>query len=252
MIQYKNDFEIDKIRSSCKLLAEMFETVGEKITEGISTWDVDKMCEDFMHKHHSKGPCKGYYGFPNVSCTSVNDTIIHGIPSKREILKSGDLLSLDVCISLDGYISDSTHTYEIGKVSEDVHKFSTETRKALYLGIEAAGKANARILDVGYAVSTHARKFHYGILKDYSGHGVGLELHEDPEVPNYVSLSYPNPRIRKGMVFAIEPMLMMGGSSKYHLLDDDWTVKTNDGSYGCHWEHTVAITDKGLEILTEL
>ena len=104
MIQLKNDYEIDKIRSSCKLLAEMFETVGENIKEGISTWDVDKICEDFMHKHHAKGPCKGYEGFPAVSCTSVNDVIIHGIPSKRQILTEGDLLSLDVCINLDGYI----------------------------------------------------------------------------------------------------------------------------------------------------
>ena len=252
MIQYKDDYQIDKIRSSCKLLAEMFESVGERICEGISTWDVDKMCEDFMRKHHSKGPCKGYCGFPAVSCTSVNDTIIHGIPSKREILKNGDLLSLDVCISLDGYISDSTHSYEIGKVSDAVHQFNVNTRRSLYLGIEAAGKKSARILDIGLAVSTYARKFHYGILKDYTGHGVGLEIHEDPTVPNYVDIRMPNPRIKPGMVFAIEPMLMMGGSSKFYVDDDKWTVKTIDGSYGCHWEHTVAMTDNGLEILTEL
>lgn len=252
MIQLKDNYQMDKIRSSCKLLAEMFETVGEKIGEGISTWDVDRMCEDFMHKHHSRGPCKGYMGFPAVSCTSVNDTIIHGIPSKREILKTGDLLSLDVCISLDGYISDSTHSYEIGKVSDDVHAFNVNTRKSLYLGIDAASKSGARVFDISLAISSYARKFHYGILKDYCGHGVGLELHEDPSVPNYVDLSMPNPRLKKGMVFAIEPMLMMGGKSKYYIKDDEWAVMTIDGSYGCHWEHTVAITDNGLEILTEL
>lgn len=252
MIQLKDDFQIDKIRSSCKLLAEMFETVGEKICEGISTWDVDRMCEDFMHKHHAKGPCKGYMGFPAVSCTSVNEVIIHGIPSKRQILRSGDLLSLDVCISLDGFISDSTHSYEIGKVSDSVHAFNVNTRKSLYLGIDAASKSGARVLDVSLAVSSYARKFHYGILKDYCGHGVGLELHEDPSIPNFVDLSMPNPRLKKGMVFAIEPMLMMGGKSKYYIGDDEWSVNTIDGSYGCHWEHTVAITDSGLEILTEL
>jgi methionyl aminopeptidase len=252
MIQLKNDYEIDKIRSSCKLLAEMFETVGENIKEGISTWDVDKMCEDFMRKHHAKGPCKGYEGFPAVSCTSVNDAIIHGIPSKRQILSEGDLLSLDVCISLDGYISDSTHSYEIGKVRPEVHEFNVNTRKSLYLGIQAAGKNGARIQDIGQAVSSYARKFKYGILKDYTGHGVGLELHEDPEVPNYVSIHMNNPRIREGMVFAIEPMLMLGGSSRYYLAEDDWGVMTADGSYGCHWEHTVAMTKNGLEILTEL
>ncbi len=252
MIQYKDDYQIDKIRTSCKLLAEMFETVGEKIAEGITTWDVDRMCEDFMRKHHSRGPCKGYMGFPAVSCTSVNDTIIHGIPSKRQILESGDLLSLDVCISLDGYISDSTHSYEIGKVRDDVHAFNVNTRKSLYLGIDAASKSGARIMDISLAVSNYARKFHYGILKDYCGHGVGFELHEDPTVPNYVDLSMPNPRLKRGMVFAIEPMLMMGGKSRYYIDDDEWAVKTIDGSYGCHWEHTVAVTENGLEILTEL
>ncbi len=252
MIQYKDDYQIDMIRSSCKLLSEMFCSIEEKIREGMSTWDVDRMCEDFMHHHHVKGPCKGYFGYPNVSCTSLNDTIIHGIPNKREILKNGDLLSVDVCIDREGYISDSTHTYEIGKVSDEVHKFNVETRKALYLGIEAASKPNARILDIGSAVSNHARRFHYGILKDYCGHGVGLELHEDPEIPNYSAIHLANPRIRKGMVFAIEPMLMMTPSSKYRVLNDEWTVKTVDGSFGCHWEHTVAITDNGLEILTEI
>ncbi len=252
MIQYKDSYQIDKIRSSCKLLAEMFESVGERIKEGCTTWDVDRMCEDFMRRHHSKGPCKGYFGYPNVSCTSVNDTIIHGIPSKRHILENGDLMSLDVCIDLDGYISDSTHTYEIGRVTPEVHQFNVETRRALYLGIEAASKKNARILDIGREVGGYAKKFHYGILKDYCGHGVGFDLHEDPEVPNYVAFDMPNPRIRPGMVFAIEPMLMMGGSSKYKVLKDNWTVKTMDGSYGCHWEHTVAITDNGLEILTEI
>ncbi len=252
MIQLKDDYQIGMIRSSCHLLAEMFESVGERITEGISTYDIDRMCEDFMHHHHVKGPCKGYFGYPNVSCVSVNDTVIHGIPDKKEILCNGDLVSLDVCIDREGYISDSTHTYEIGTVKKEVHEFNVNTRRSLYLAIEAAGKPGARIQDIGQAVSSYARRFRYGILKDYCGHGVGLELHEDPEVPNYVDLSYPNPRIRKGMVFAIEPMLMMGGSSKYRVLDDEWTVKSADGSYGCHWEHTVAITDGGLEILTEI
>ncbi len=252
MIQYKNEYEIDKIRSSGKLLAEMFEFVGENIQEGVSTWDVDKMCEDFMRKHHAKGPCKGFEGYKYVSCTSVNDSIIHEIPNKRKILSDGDLLKVDVCLMLDGFISDSTHAYEIGKVESAVHSFNVETRRALYLGIEAASKKGARIQDIGAAVMNHARKFNYGILRDYCGHGVGFELHEDPEVPNYIDRKLANPRIREGMVFAIEPMLMMGSSSKFYVTDDNWTVKTKDGSYGCHWEHTVAITDKGLEILTEL
>ena len=251
MIQLKNEYQIDKIRKSCKLLAEMFEEVGPQITEGISTWDIDQLCESFMKKHHATGPCKGYYGYPNVTCTSVNDVVIHGIPNKHKILKSGDIISLDVCIDLDGYISDSTHTYEIGKVSDDVHRLNKETEKMLYLGIEAASVPNARIQDIASAVSKHARLFNYGVVRDYCGHGVGLEMHEDPMVPNYVSLSNPNPRIRKGMVFAIEPMINMG-TYKIKTAKDGWTVLTLDGKPACHWEHTVAITDSGLEILTTL
>ena len=251
MIQMKDDYQIEMIRKSCKLLAQMFEEVGPQIVDGISTWDIDRLCETFMKKHHASGPCKGYCGYPNVSCTSVNDVVIHGIPNKHQILKDGDIISLDVCIDLDGYISDSTHTYEIGKVSDDVHKLNKETERMLYLGIEAAGRANARVQDIGAAVSKHARLFNYGVVRDYCGHGVGLEIHEDPTIPNYVSLSCPNPRIRKGMVFAIEPMINMG-SYKIKTGRDGWTVYTMDGKPACHWEHTVAITDSGLEILTVL
>ena len=251
MIQIKNEYQIDKIRKSCKLLAQMFEEVGPQITEGISTWDVDQLCETFMKKHHATGPCKGYYGYPNVTCTSVNDVVIHGIPNKHHILKDGDVISVDVCIDLDGYISDSTHTYEIGKVTPEVHRLNVETEKMLYLGIEAASKPNARIQDIATAVSKHARQFNYGVVRDYCGHGVGLEMHEDPMIPNYVSLANQNPRIRKGMVIAIEPMINMG-TYKIKTDRDGWTVRTLDGQPACHWEHTVAITDSGLEILTTL
>ena len=250
MIQLKDEYQISKIRSSCHLLYDMFNEVGEKIDEGISTWAIDKLCEDFMRRHHAKGPCKGYFGYPNVTCTSVNDTVIHGIPSKREILKSGDIISIDVCIDLDGYISDSTHTYEIGKVSDEVHQLNVVTEKSLYLGIEAASKPNARIQDIAQAVSSYCRNYKYGVVRDYCGHGVGLDIHEEPEVPNYVSLANPNPRIRKGMVFAIEPMINMG-TWKVEVLSDGWTVKTLDHKPACHWEHTVAITENGLEILTQ-
>lgn len=251
MIQLKDEYQIDKIRKSCKLLAEMFEVVGPQIEAGISTWDIDALCESFMKKHHASGPCKGYFGYPNVSCVSVNDVVIHGIPSKQLILKDGDIVSVDVCINLDGYISDSTHTYEIGKVSSDVHKLNVETEKMLYLGIEAASQPNARIQDIGAAVSKHARLFNYGVVRDYCGHGVGFDLHEDPEVPNYVSLMNPNPRLRTGMVIAIEPMINMG-TYKIKTDRDGWTVRTLDGKPACHWEHTVAITESGLEILTTL
>ena len=249
MIQLKDEYQISKIRSSCHLLSDMFDEVGPQVVEGISTYDIDRLCESFMKKHHAKGPCKGYFGYPNVTCTSVNSTVIHGIPSKKEILQEGDIISIDVCIDLDGYISDSTHTYEIGKVSEKVHQLNVETRKSLYLGIEAASKPNARIQDIAQAVSSHCRKFKYGVVKDYCGHGVGFEIHEDPEVPNYVSLANPNPRIKKGMVFAIEPMICEG-TYDVRTLSNDWTVVTLDGKLSAHYENTVVITDGEPELLT--
>ncbi len=251
MIQLKSDKDIDGIRTSCKLLAQLFEEVGPQIQEGMSTYDVDALCHDFMKRHHATGPCKGYMGYPNVTCVSVNDMVIHGIPDKRVILRDGDIVSVDICLEKNGYVSDSTHTYEIGKVSPEVHQLNEVTNKCLYLGIEAASQPHARIQDIGAAVSGYARKFGYGVVRDYCGHGVGFSIHEDPEVPNYVSLANPNPRLRPGMVIAIEPMINMG-TYRVKTEPDGWGVKTMDGKPACHWEHTVAITSDGLEILTQL
>ena len=231
------------------MLAEMFDEIGPQISEGKSTWDVDKLFHDWMKRHHAGAPCLGYMGYPAATCVSVNDMVIHGIPSKHEILKNGDIVSVDICLEKNGYISDSTRTYEIGKVSDDVHKLNKVTNECLYLGIEAAGKKGARIQDIATAVQSHAQKNGYGVVRDYCGHGVGLDIHEDPEIPNYVSAMNPNPRLREGMVIAIEPMINMG-SYKVKTMSDGWGVKTVDGKPACHWEHTVAITKNGLEILT--
>ena len=203
-----------------------------------------------MKRHHSTGPCKGYMGYPSVSCVSVNDMVIHGIPSKHEILKDGDIVSVDICLEKNGYVSDSTHTYEIGKVSDEVHQLNTVTRKCLYLGIEAASAPNARIQDIAKAVFTHATKHGYGVVRDYCGHGVGYSIHEEPEVANYVSLMNPNPRLRPGLVIAIEPMINMGTWKVFIDSDDDWTVVTDDELPSAQWEHTFLMTEKGLQILT--
>ena len=177
--------------------------------------------------------------------------VIHGIPSKREILRNGDIVSVDICLEKNGYVSDSTHTYEIGKVSPEVHQLNTVTEKCLYLGIEAASVPHARIHDISKAVFTHASKYGYGVVRDYTGHGVGFSIHEDPEVPNFVSLSMPNARLRPGLVIAIEPMINMG-TYKVKTLPDGWGVKTIDGKPACHWEHTIAVTEDGIEIMTKL
>lgn len=251
MIQLKTEAEIAGIRKSCHLLAKMFAHLDTKIGAGLTTHDVDKICADFIKENNATAPCLGFEGYPAATCVSVNDTVIHGIPTNKIVLKDGDLVSVDVCIDLDGYISDSTHTYEIGTVSDKVHQLNEVTRKCLDLGIEAAGKKGARIQDIGEAVFKYASKFGFGVVRDYCGHGVGLSIHEDPEVPNYTSKMMPNPHLREGMVIAIEPMINMG-SYKIKTLSDGWTVKTVDGSVACHWEHTIAITKDGLEVLTVL
>ena len=178
--------------------------------------------------------------------------MIHGIPSKKKILKEGDIISVDICVTLDGFVSDSTRTYEVGKVSDEVHKLNVVTRECLYKGIDAARQPHARLGEIGKAVFKHAFTDNgYGVVRDYTGHGVGFSLHEEPEVANFVSPMLPNPRLKPGMVLAIEPMINMG-TWKIIDLKDGWTVVTADGKPACHWEHTVAVTENGIEILTEL
>ena len=252
MIQLKRDYQIDGIRKSCKLLAECLLRLDEEIKPGISTYDIDRRCHDFIKQHHAIPSCLGYCGYPASACVSPNEVVIHGIPSKKIILSEGDIVSVDLCITLDGYVSDSTRTYEVGKVSEDKHKLNVVTKECLDVGIAAASKKGARILDVGAAVFKKAFSEHgYGVVRDYTGHGVGFDVHEEPEVPNFIDRSFPNPRIKPGLVFAIEPMINMG-SWQVDVLRDGWTVVTRDGKPACHWEHTVAMTENGLEVLTVL
>ncbi len=251
MIQLKTKEDIDGIRKSCKLLAQLFAELDLYVKEGLSTHEIDKFVYDFAIKHKAYPSCLGFEGYPASSCISVNDTVIHGIPSKKEILMHGDVVSIDICLTLNGYVSDSTHTYEIGKVSPEVHKLNMVTKKCLDLGIEAASQKGARIQDIGAAVFKHANNNGYGVVRDYCGHGVGFDVHEAPEVPNYTSIHASNPRLKPGMVIAIEPMINMG-TYKIKTLKDGWTVKTLDGKPSCHWEHTLAITDDGLEVLTTL
>ncbi len=249
MIQLKNEKEIEGIRESGKYLKELFVELSGRIMAGMSTFEVDKIAFEYMKKHKCGAPCLGYYDYPAATCVSVNDTVIHGIPSKKIILKEGDLVSVDITLEKNGFISDSTHTYEIGNVSEDVHLLNVRTEKALYIGIEKAGESGARLHDIAYAIESYINQFGYGIVREYCGHGVGFEMHEDPLIYNYVSPQNTNSKLKKGMVFCIEPMINMG-THKIKELDDGWTVKTADGKPACHWEHTVALTNSGIEILT--
>lgn len=252
MITLKSPKEIQKIRKSGKVLAECLLSLEEVIRPGISTWDIDRIAHEFITAHHGIPSCLGYCGYPNATCTSVNEVVIHGIPDRKKILNEGDIISVDICVTLDGYVSDSTRTYEVGQVSPEVHKLNVVTRESLYLGIEGARKKNARISDIASAVFRHASTENgYGVVRDYTGHGVGYDVHEVPEVPNFLSPMIPNPRLKPGMVLAVEPMVNMG-TWKIRNMRDGWTVKTADGKPACHWEHTIAITEDGVEILTEI
>jgi len=250
VIRLKNERQIEGIRRSCKLLAELFEKLGDHIKPGISTWDVDKFAEEFIKKNNATAAFKGYEGFPGSICASVNDTVIHGIPSRKEILKEGDIFGCDIGIILDGYYSDRAFTYPVGKVTQDAALLLERTEKALMIGISAA-KAGGRVKDIGKAITSYIEPFGYGIVHSFCGHGVGLDVHEEPQIPNNYPSRGMNPRLKPGMVLALEPMINMG-SADVDILDDDWTVKPVDRSLSAHFEHTIAILSDRTEILTAL
>lgn len=250
MITLKNEKQIEGIRTSCKLLAELFQRLEEFIEPGMSTWDIDLFAAEVISKMGGKAAFLGYGGFPGSICSSVNDTVIHGIPSKKEILREGDIIGCDIGIEKDGYFSDSAHTYAVGAVSDEAACLMKKTEECLYVGINAAVRGG-RIKDIGKAITEYLKPFGYGIVHSYCGHGVGLDVHEDPQIPNNYPSRGMNHRLKKGMVLAIEPMINLG-TPEVEVLEDDWTVKTEDRALSAHFEHTILITDDKPEILTAL
>ncbi len=249
MIRLKNEKEIDGIRRSCHALADLFRAVIPQIHPGMTTKAIDDLVVGYIKKIGGK-PAWYREDFPGAACISVNDEVIHGVPSKRTVVRDGDLVSLDIGIDLDGYISDSTHTVMVGKVRPEYRRLVQATRESLAAGI-AACRAGNRIKDIAVAVNGVAHDtYGFGVVYDYCGHGVGLDVHEDPSVPN-VWKGGANPRIQAGMVLAIEPMINFGTADV--VLDEDtgWTVLTADGSWSCHEEHTVAVFSDHTEILTD-
>ncbi len=249
MIRLKNDKQIDGIRKSCHLLADMFNEVIPQVKAGMSTKEVDDLCKHFIIGHGGK-PAWYRENFPGAACISVNEEVIHGIPGKHKIIHDGDLVSLDVGIDLDGYISDSTHTVLVGNVRPEWKKLDDVTRECLAAGIEAC-KVGNRIRDIAVAVNDIAVSHGYGVVYDYCGHGVGLDVHEDPSIPNDPNALDSNPRIQAGMVLAIEPMINLG-TADVEVLDNDWTVVTADRKCSAHEEHTVAVFRDHTEVLTDL
>lgn len=248
MIRLKNEEEIDGIRKSCHLLADMFKFLIPQVKAGMSTKEIDDIALKFI-KDHGGTPAWYHEDFPGALCISVNEQVIHGIPSKKKIIKDGDVVSIDAGIDLKGYISDSCHTVLVGNVKPEVKKLDDVTLECLKAGIEAC-KVGNRISDISNAVYNIAVKHGYGVVYDYCGHGVGLEVHEDPSVPNCPSHG-PNPRIQPGMVLAIEPMINLGTADVF-TEKDGWTVVTEDHKVSCHEEHTVAVFEDHTEILTDL
>ncbi|MCM1298538.1 MAG: type I methionyl aminopeptidase [Firmicutes bacterium] len=247
MIQVKSAKEIVKMMKAGELAAKALEFAGQNAAAGISTWELDRMVNDFVVSHRGHSPCKGYGGFPGHNCFSVNQVLIHGIPSKDVILKEGDILSCDIVAELDGYMGDNTKTFRIGKVDDEKEQILNATEEALYKGIEQAVKGN-RIGDIGYAIQSHVEGAGYFVVKRFIGHGIGKEMHEDPEVPNFGHRGR-GARLIPGMTIAIEPMVNQT-TENVKILEDGWTVLEGNNKLSAHFEHTVLITEDKPVILT--
>ncbi len=254
MIIRKTDLELLKMRRSGLLVYEILHACAAVVQEGITTWDLEVIAEKLINDAGATSAFKGYYvptagsKFPSVLCTSVNEQIVHGFPSKKRVLKSGDVVTIDTGVHLDGYYADSAITVPVGQVNDEVARLLDVTRSALELGIAQATVGN-RLFDISGAIEKHITSNGFAIVREYVGHGIGTRLHEDPQVPNYVDRRNENPRLKAGMVLAIEPMVNIG-SPESRVLSDKWTAVTKDGSYSAHFEHTVAITDNGPWVLT--
>ncbi|AMA74405.1 MULTISPECIES: type I methionyl aminopeptidase [Aneurinibacillus] len=247
MIICKSKTEIDIMREAGRIVALTHKELKKAIRPGITTGDLDEIAEAFIRKHGAKPSFKGYGGFAGSICTSVNEELVHGIPGKRK-LKEGDIISLDIGAEVDGYHGDSAWTYAVGKISPENQRLLDVTEKSLYEGL-AQAKPDARLTDISHAIQVYVEAAGYSIVREYVGHGIGRSLHEDPQIPNFGPPGR-GPRLKPGMVLAIEPMVN-AGKRYVRTLADNWTVVTVDGSMCAHFEHTIAITEDGYEILTK-
>jgi methionyl aminopeptidase len=249
MITYRSAREIAKIRESSQLVAATVEHITPMIEPGITTAELDRAAEGYIRKHGGLPAFKGYRGFPATLCTSINAEVVHGIPSKKRRLRDGDIIGIDCGAILDGYYGDHAVTCIVGTIGEEVQRLVETTRDALYAGI-AQAKIGNRLSDISHAIQTFAEQKGYSVVKAFVGHGIGTALHEDPQVPNFGPPGRGH-RLREGMVLAIEPMVN-AGSSDVQILGDNWTVVTVDGRLSAHFEHTVAVSEHGGMILSQV
>lgn len=249
MIVLKSSRELEIMKEACQISAGALQVAGEAVKPGISTWEIDKIAHDFIIKCGAKPNFLGYGGFPATACISINDEVIHGIPSKKRIIKEGDIVSIDLGAVKNGYNGDNAATFICGTCSPEVERLVQTTKEALDKGIEKA-VVGGRIGDIGYAVQSYCEERGFSVVRDFVGHGVGTKLHEEPSVPNFGHAGR-GIRLLPGMTLAIEPMINLG-TYKVKTLSDGWTVKTLDGKASAHFENTVAITNNGPVILTRV
>ena len=247
MIHLKTKKQIELMKEACRITKGMLDIVEKHIKPGISTLELDKIAEDYCRSQGAIPSFKGHDGFPGSICASVNDVIVHGIPSNNIILKEGDIISIDCGAYIRGYNGDAARTFAVGKISEQKQKLIDVTKQCFFEGIKDL-KVGDHIGDIGERVQKYAESYGYSVVREMVGHGIGKEMHEDPQVPNYGHKGF-GPKIENGLCIAIEPMINMG--KKDIVIDDDgWTTRTKDGKPSAHYENTIAITDEGIEILT--
>ena len=246
MITIKSDREIELMKEAGQMVSKTHHYLKKFIQPGITTKELNRLAEEYIVSLGGIPTCKGYEGFPSGLCTSVNDTVVHGIHYNVK-LKEGDIITIDMVIGYKGYQGDAAWTYAVGKISDEKKYLMEHTEKALYEGIKMI-RPGAHVGDISFAIETYAKAHHLGVVEELCGHGIGREMHEDPEVPNY-GIAGTGPKLKEGMVICVEPMLNLGTSAIY-ILEDNWTVKTEDGKPSAHYEHTVLVTKDGYEILT--
>jgi methionyl aminopeptidase len=247
MIVCRSAAELEQMREAGRLVGEVLSELSAAVAPGISTADLDELAEQRIVKAGAVPAFKGYHGYPATICASINDEVIHGIPSGRRVLNEGDIISIDVGASLDGYFGDSAVTLPVGQISESAAALLRVTEESLYKAIEAA-KAGKRVSDIGHAVQKHVEAYGYSVVREFVGHGIGQRMHEEPQIPNYGEPGH-GPRLAEGMVLAIEPMVN-AGTAAVKVLADGWTAVTRDKSLSAHFEHTVAVTAGEPWILT--
>lgn len=248
MIVLRSQREIEKIRKSCLIVAEILERLREHVQPGVTTWDLSTLSEELAVSRKAKPAFKGYHGFPHALCASVNEEVVHGIPSRKRLLREGDLISLDFGVVLDGYYGDAAITVPVGQVSDRARELCRVTEDALYEGIRQV-MPKKRLSDISHAIQQHVEAHGFSVVREFVGHGIGQSLHESPQIPNFGPPGM-GVRLKPGMVLAIEPMINEGGAA-VEILEDQWTAVTVDRKLSAHFEHTVAVTENEPDILTK-